>query len=400
MSEPKKWVGYADLLEAKRKREEREGQEEARIDTQTELQIPAPDIEQPSLSHPTPIEPVADIDKKEQDRRSTPVITPVTTTVPTLVETLAHTPVEPPIAENTREENTTQSQYLDATHTGSEQRIYSVMYRETVSKGIRERHFGPSELIRKTGIRSDRTIRTAVRGLIQKLSIEMVSNINGNPLGPRYRIYDPKEIIRRRRTAGIKIDPQSKKVVSIETATPVVTPVVTPVTTAPPTEAATGDKIYRGTTAETTPVTPAISTGVSKYRNYDDRVEATTASSSSKSSDKNSDDDNTFLDSLRDIYERATGNSWTTTDAVTAQKGRDIPLEVWGIAICFCMDRAPGHKFDRLAYVLEEARHHQEEMGSFSHEDLRLIMRHSLRQLERARSSGMWEPVATEKGSE
>jgi hypothetical protein len=75
-------------------------------------------------------------------------------------------------------------------------------------------------------------------------------------------------------------------------------------------------------------------------------------------------------------------------------------LEVWGIAICFCMDRAPGHKFDRLAYVLEEARHHQEEMGSFSHEDLRLIMRHSLRQLERARSSGMWEPVATEKGSE
>jgi hypothetical protein len=123
--------------------------------------------------------------------------------------------------------------------------------------------------------------------------------------------------------------------------------------------------------------------------------EGDTASSSSKSSAETADDDKGFLDLLRELYERATGNSWTTADAVTAQRGQDIPLDVWGIAICYCVDRAPGHKFDRLAYVLEEARRHQEEMNGFSKEDLKLIMRHAMRQIERARASGQWEPAAT-----
>lgn len=125
-------------------------------------------------------------------------------------------------------------------------------------------------------------------------------------------------------------------------------------------------------------------------------MEGATASSSSKSFARDPDDDDeTFLDSLRGIYERATGNAWTTADAVTAQRARDIPLEVWGIAICYCVDRAPGHKFDRLAYVLEEARRHREEMRDFSKEDLKLILLHSLRQIERARSLGRWEPATT-----
>ncbi|HEX3561171.1 MAG TPA: hypothetical protein VHU19_18420 [Pyrinomonadaceae bacterium] len=46
---------------------------------------------------------------------------------------------------------------------------------------------------------------------------------------------------------------------------------------------------------------------------------------------------------------------WTSADAATAQKGRDVPSLVWGIAICYCADRAPGHRFGRLAYVLESA---------------------------------------------
>jgi hypothetical protein len=265
------------------------------------------------------------------------------------------------------------------------------MYRETVSKGIRERHFGPSELCRKTGIRSDRTIRTALHGLAEKLSIQVVSNVNGNPLGPRYRVFDPKEIIKRRRAAGMEIDPQSKKIINRTAFTPVTTPANTPVITT----ASTGDKNYRGTPAETTPVTPVSSTGVFKYRNNDHLLEDDTTSSSSKSSAETADDDKGFLDALREIYERATGNLWTTADAVTAQRGQDIPPDVWGIAICYCVDRAPGHKFDRLAYVLEEARRHQEEMSGFSKEDLKLIMRHALRQIERARTSGQWEPAAT-----
>src|SRR5215207_1341820 len=74
--------------------------------------------------------------------------------------------------------------YLDATHTLSEQKIYSVMYRAE-----RERHWGFLELSRLTGIRSDTTIRRAIDGLIAKLSIEVTAYQNGNRLGPRYRVF-------------------------------------------------------------------------------------------------------------------------------------------------------------------------------------------------------------------
>jgi hypothetical protein len=397
MSEQKKWVGYADLLEAKRKREERESREEPTALAHEETVTPEEEQQTPAPLHSV---------ENQTDAVSTPVATLAPSPSPTRVVARVAAGATTPVSDVTEtplpptrpigEDSPTQTQYLDATHTASEQRIYSVMYRETVSRGIRERHFGPSELCRKTGIRSDRTIRTAIHGLIQKLSVEIVSNVNGNPLGPRYRVFDPKEITKRRRAAGMEIDPQSKKIINQKPPTPVVTPVTTPANTL----ASTGDKNYRGAPAEITGVTPVESTGVSKYRNTDGQEEGSLASSSSKSISENADDDNAFLDLLREIYERATGNSWTTGDAVTAQRGRDIPLEVWGIAICYCVDRAPGHKFDRLAYVMEEARRHQEDMKSFFKEDLRLIMRHSLRQIERARMSGKWEPAMREEGSE
>ena len=205
-------------------------------------------------------------DKKEsatlKPKKLTPVTTPANTPVDTPVITPASAPAITPVTtpvdstgENQREPSRTSPQYLDATHTASEQRVYSVMYRETVSRGVRERHFGPKELCERTGIRSDRTIRTALDGLIAKLSIEIVSQFNGSPLGPRYRVFDPREITGRRKAAEIEIDPQSKKI-----TTPVDTPVDTP--------AATGDKIYRGTGVETTGVTGVEIAGVSyKYRN-------------------------------------------------------------------------------------------------------------------------------------
>lgn len=184
----------------------------------------------------------------------TPVVTPVNTPATTPAVTGAATPVDS-TGESLRDSSRTSPQYLDATHTASEQRVYSVMYRETVSRGVRERHFGPKELCGKTGIRSDRTIRTALDGLIAKLSVEIISQFNGSPLGPRYRVFEPKEIASRRKAAGIEIDPQSKRIL-----TPVATPVATP--------AATGDKNYRGTGVETTGVTGVEIAGVSyKYRN-------------------------------------------------------------------------------------------------------------------------------------
>ena len=100
---------------------------------------------------------------------------------------------------------------VDATHTASEKIVYSHMYRETVSKGRPEGHFGPALLMKLSGIRSRNTVHKAFYGLIEKLSVEKVAESMGNPFGPRYRVYGPQEILRRRKAAGMVIDLQTKR---------------------------------------------------------------------------------------------------------------------------------------------------------------------------------------------
>jgi len=101
---------------------------------------------------------------------------------------------------------------VDATHTASEKIVYSHMYRETVSKGRHEGHFGPALLMKLSGIRSRNTVHKALYGLIEKLSIEKVAEAHGNPFGPRYRVYGPQEILRRRKGVGMVIDIDTKKI--------------------------------------------------------------------------------------------------------------------------------------------------------------------------------------------
>ncbi|HEX8149991.1 MAG TPA: hypothetical protein VF591_22605 [Pyrinomonadaceae bacterium] len=193
------------------------------------------------------------------------------------------------------------------------------MYRETLSKGQRERHFGFKELCVKTGIRSDRTIRLALDGLQEKLSVEIVSYFHGSPLGPRYRVYDPKEILRRRKTAGIEIDPQSKRIVG----TGVDTGVPTGVDTGVQTGVATGGKNYGGTPAETTPVTPVLSTGVNKYRNLvDDALHPGGASSSNQN--RPAGDDEAFAEFVTLFRENAREITGRQPSAAEAAKWREL----------------------------------------------------------------------------
>ena len=101
---------------------------------------------------------------------------------------------------------------VDATHTSSEKIVYSHMYRETISKGRLEGHFGPALLMKLSGIRSRNTVHKAIYGLIEKLSVEKVAESQGNPFGPRYRVYGPQDILRRRKATGMIIDPQTKRI--------------------------------------------------------------------------------------------------------------------------------------------------------------------------------------------
>ena len=292
-----------------------------------EQELPRETPEQKLSTH----SPNKHVPAQSQAKKPTPVTTPVTTPANALATTPVDTPaitgVSTPaeiIAESQRESLRTPPQYLDATHTASEQRVYSIMYRETVSRGIRERHFGPKELCEKTGIRSDRTIRTALDGLIAKLSVEIVSHFNGSPLGPRYRLFEPKEIVSRRKVAGMEIDPQSKKI-----TTPVATRVTTPVTTG----VATGDKSYRGTGAETTGVTGVEITGViNKYINTIGSEVESAAGSSSNSANRADDEAYALMFSrLREAVRDVTGRD--STPAETERWGELAELLVTELKI-------------------------------------------------------------------
>lgn len=287
---------------------------------------------------------------------------------------------------------------LDATHTSSEKSIYSVIYRETISKGIKERHFGPAELQKKSGIRSRNTVHRALYGLIEKLSVEVVSKATGNPLGPRYRVYKPLEIERRRRAVGMQIDPQTKRIVgktepgpSIPTSIPTGIPETTP---------GGYPQNREGGIPETEGATiPNSGTLIKNKDNLGDESGAT-ASSSSKSVAPDDDRDHEaaaiYIEQIKQAYERVTGNSWSTTDEMTALAAKHIPAAIWTIAICHCVDRAPGHTFNQLAYVVEEAGRYFETLKTWPQSDIEFMAKRGLRRMEKARLSGNWDPATAE----
>ncbi len=298
----KQWHSLGDFLQAKEERER----------TQTESKPAESKTLNESTGVPTPV--------------LAPVLTPVATPVPTGVATgvaekdFLQPPSDaselPPSETRFEAENKDKLPYLDSTHAASEQRVYSVMYRETLSKGQKERHFGFKELCDKTGIRSDRTIRLAIDGLQEKLSVEIVAYVHGHPLGPRYRVYDPKEILKKRKTAGIEIDTQSKRIVGTGASTGVSTGVRTGVPT--------GVKKDGSTPVESTGVTPVLSTGVyNKYTNTSEGPSHPGEASSSNLAPR-VDDDEAFAEFVGLLREHAAELTGRQPSAGEAAKWREL----------------------------------------------------------------------------
>ena len=101
--------------------------------------------------------------------------------------------------------------FVDATHTAFGRRSSIQHVRETVARGEMRglRPCAPDEAERHP---PRNTVHKALYGLIEKLSVEKVAESLGNPFGPRYRLYGPQEILRRRKAAGMVIDLQTKRI--------------------------------------------------------------------------------------------------------------------------------------------------------------------------------------------
>lgn len=238
---------------------------------------------------------------------------------------------------------------LDATHTAMEAKVYSVIYRETVIKGNKPQHFGSSRLMKLTGIRSDKTIRKAIKGLIEKKSIVLIDPCPNHPLGPIYTALPPKEVLLARKKAGIEIHPQTKKIITKEDPTGVRTGVSTGVL-APV-------KNTGVTPVKSTGVTPVKNTGVTQntpyinknYINNDD--ESNDSSSSNNNIRKKLDDDEIFDHKkyVISLYEKYTGNLWEAGDEEFYESVKDILPDVIEAAIISSVLRSKS-KIESFSY--------------------------------------------------
>ncbi len=245
-------------------------------------------------------------------------------TLATPVHTGVITTVDSSEDQTRGKEQRTREEYisLDATHTAMEAKVYSVIYRETVVKGSDPQHFGASRLMSLTGIGSDKTIRKAIKGLIAKKSIALVDPYPNHPMGAMYKAFPPKEIISARRRFGIKIHPQTKKILTHYTLTDINTGVPTGVSTTVKTAVGTQVKNTAVTPVKNTAVTPVKGTGVHSttpyiYNNYinDDSIKKMESSSTS-SLIIDDVDDKVFnhRNYIISLYERYTRNQWKIAD--------------------------------------------------------------------------------------
>ena len=88
------------------------------------------------------------------------------------------------------------------------------MFAETVPYGRTEWYFRFSELCKKLRVKDKRTISSAIAGLVEKKSVEILVDKRGDHLGRCYRVYSPEEIVALRQASGIILHPQTKKIIS------------------------------------------------------------------------------------------------------------------------------------------------------------------------------------------
>ncbi len=310
--------------------------------------------ESPNL-HPPSIEEDADKNTDVSSVR-TSVDTPVRTSVSTPVYKKQHRKQRTPRGVQTKFE------YLDATHSASEQKVYSVLYRESKNMQSSEIRVRISEIINKTGL-SDKTVRTALHCLENKLSITILER-SKSPYGRLYRIYDPKDILDRRKSINLKIDPVTKQIRSTGTRSP--TPVLASVNT-PVKSSVLASVNTPATTLEEPPVkitepTSVKTTDVNKetpFINKNSKIKCLYSASSKSTSDNvRPKQDTNYLDekqrySHKDhviaLYEKYTLNSWKPTDNEAYENIKDVLPDVVEAAIITSVLRCKS-KVNSLAY--------------------------------------------------
>ncbi len=231
---------------------------------------------------------------------------------------------------------------LDATHTTSEAVLYSLMYRETISKGNSEGYFSVRRLMKLSGLNSPNTVRKALAGLIEKRSIELAESMSNSPLGSRYRIFHPRDIFSLRGKEQIKIDSHTKKVLSKKHLSVSVS--VSSSVTKGESKIDT-PTISRNDTVTVSKIDTHNTLNKNKYTN--DSYE----SSSNKKKDDTDDEVFSHRVYVISLYEKYTGNQWRVGDNefYESENLKDILPEIVEAAIIASVLRSKT-KINSFAY--------------------------------------------------
>jgi hypothetical protein len=265
---------------------------------------------------------------------------------------------------------------LDATHSSAEAKVYSVMYRETISRELRQRHFSNQDLRKATGLRSDNTVRLALNGLRKKLSIELIGHEKYFPYGQLYRVYTPKEITEARRQANLVIDPKTKQIMT----------------------SAEGSAV---TSAEGSAVTSATFEGglpqklrdmLNTHVNSDDSAHA--------SSSHGPGDDAGKVAEVKKLFEQlANGGRWKDErDATAYAEINHIPLWHIILGLCYSVARSPEHRMSSLAYAVPQILDHYAQMKAFPEDRMLEVAYRTMRRTLNCIETGKWTIAEWERG--
>jgi DNA-binding CsgD family transcriptional regulator len=104
---------------------------------------------------------------------------------------------------------------LTLSHTRPEHQLYQAMLAEVAGAHDSSGAFSIGTLMRLSGIRSSTSLRRALSGLLRKLSIQMTKYTGEDHVKPDVficSVFDPDEIFKRRREAGLRPYPKDLEV--------------------------------------------------------------------------------------------------------------------------------------------------------------------------------------------
>jgi hypothetical protein len=264
---------------------------------------------------------------------------------------------------------------LDATHTSAEAKVYSIMYRQTISRGLRERHFSNLDLMKATGLRSDNTVRAALRGLRAKLSIELIGHERFFRYGQNYRVYSPKEIFEARQRVKMVIEPKTKRILSSA---------VSYAATSADSQAAASSRIEG--------LLPQKLRDMLNHVNSDDEVD-TSSSRAYTDEDK--------LAKVQKLFEQlSAGGAWKDErDRTSFQEIATIPLWHIIVGLCYSVSRATEHRMASFAYAVPAIKQHFEQMQAFPETEMLEIAYRTMRRTLNCLETGKWTIPEWESGA-